>query len=319
MGNRRLKQGRDGTRGVSVIIPVFNRWNLAERALRSALAQTFPAFEVIMVDDGSTIPAPSSLTEDPDKRFSLVSLEENRGAAAARNFGVDRAKYSMIAFLDSDDAWSPGKLERQFHFMEYGPHPNDVSCTGYYYARKIGTGRSYIEVKDTTKTVSGRALLDGCYLSPGSTLMVRKTIFKEIGPMDQSLSRLEDWDWMMRASRRVNIKILPEPLCYVEQQGLPNYADVLTTVRSLWKLQRGLVREEFGLSGQLCFRASLFLEAAVACSRGNQPALAMMYVLLAILSNPSRVFRFFHSCLSRNRKNLTNIDDRGVHDICRTL
>ncbi len=96
---------------VSVIIPTYNRAHLVGRAIQSALQQVQAGDEIIVVDDGST-----DATEEAVKPFRdrvVYIRKENGGAGAARNRGIREATGSLVAFLDSDDEWIPGKLELQ--------------------------------------------------------------------------------------------------------------------------------------------------------------------------------------------------------------
>ncbi|SFD26858.1 glycosyltransferase family 2 protein [Tropicimonas isoalkanivorans] len=98
---------------VSVIIPLYNRAHLVGSAIETALAQTFRAIEVIVVDDGSTDDVETALAPfESDGRVRLVR-KENGGAASARNRGIEEARGRFVAFLDSDDGWHPEKLDVQ--------------------------------------------------------------------------------------------------------------------------------------------------------------------------------------------------------------
>ena len=96
---------------ISVIIPSYNRNKLLKRALDSVLAQTRPADEIIVVDDGSSDGTDIMLKQ----QFPLVNYlrTENRGVSAARNVGIQHARGDWIALLDSDDEWLPKKIEIQ--------------------------------------------------------------------------------------------------------------------------------------------------------------------------------------------------------------
>jgi len=99
---------------VSVIIPTYNRAHLVGRAIDSALAQTYPNVEIILVDDGST-DGTGDLIERRYAREPRVSYlrQENKGVTGARNAGLRMARGSYIALLDSDDIWKPWKIELQ--------------------------------------------------------------------------------------------------------------------------------------------------------------------------------------------------------------
>lgn len=96
---------------VSIVIPTYNRANYVSNAVRSALNQTWPHCEVIVVDDGSTDGTEEALQEFGDRvRYFKTA---NCGVAAARNRGIGESCGEWIAFLDSDDLWRPEKIERQ--------------------------------------------------------------------------------------------------------------------------------------------------------------------------------------------------------------
>ena len=99
---------------ISVVIPIFNRKDTIGRAIESCLAQTFGVFEIVLVDDCSTDDLEAALKPFADNdRVRLVRQDVNQGVSAARNRGVREAKGELIAFLDSDDAWHPAKIEAQ--------------------------------------------------------------------------------------------------------------------------------------------------------------------------------------------------------------
>ena len=104
---------------VSVIIPTYNRADFISECVQSVLAQTLPAREIIIVDDGSTDATYNILN---DLGFNSISTpktvlryiyQENQGVSSARNLGIKEAKSEYIALLDSDDLWLKGKLDRQ--------------------------------------------------------------------------------------------------------------------------------------------------------------------------------------------------------------
>src|SRR3954453_2392980 len=96
---------------VSVILPVHNRADVLGRATRSVLDQTLKAFELIVVDDGSTDESVKVAKSYADPRIKVIELGTNRGGNVARNEGIRAAKAPLIAFLDSDDAYLPDKLD----------------------------------------------------------------------------------------------------------------------------------------------------------------------------------------------------------------
>jgi glycosyltransferase involved in cell wall biosynthesis len=98
------------THKFSVIIPLYNKEREISRAVQSVLAQTIEAFELIVIDDGSTDTSAGKVREFNDTRIRLIT-QENLGVSAARNRGLREAASEMISFLDADDEWSREYLE----------------------------------------------------------------------------------------------------------------------------------------------------------------------------------------------------------------
>lgn len=112
--------------GISVIIPAFNREAYVAEAIESALGQTCPPEEIVVVDDGST-DRTAEIARSFEKRVRCIS-QENLGCGAARNAGLKEARGSFIAFLDSDDVWLERKLEIQLAYLRAHPEIDMVFC-----------------------------------------------------------------------------------------------------------------------------------------------------------------------------------------------
>ena len=104
---------------VSIITPCYNSEKYIEDCVNSVIAQSYNKWEMIIVDDCSSDASVEKimLLSDIDSRIRIIKLEENHGAAVARNIALEDANGSFIAFLDADDFWEPLKLERQINFM----------------------------------------------------------------------------------------------------------------------------------------------------------------------------------------------------------
>ena len=127
-------------KSISVVIPAYNAEDTIGRALDSVLAQTCPAEEILVVDDGS-----AGCLEQAVKKYGCsVQLirKENGGAASARNLGLEHAEGDLIAFLDADDYWEPTKLEH--HARLSGDHDClGLSC-GAFVEQEPGAARKVV-------------------------------------------------------------------------------------------------------------------------------------------------------------------------------
>lgn len=199
---------------VSVVIPAYNRQDTIGRAIASVRAQTWQDFEIVIVDDGSTDGTAAVAERFADARIRVIRHERNCGASAARNTGIAAARGDYIAFLDSDDEWLPQKLENQLDRLREQPAGTNVSCTGVVlHLIDRGIRRDYVlaECADWRRKITL-----GCDERPGTTLLARREVFEQVGPLDEALPRFEDWDWLLRyAAIGGQIVILPAPLANV--------------------------------------------------------------------------------------------------------
>jgi glycosyltransferase involved in cell wall biosynthesis len=192
---------------VSVIIPTCNRaWCLAE-AVESVLAQDFRDFELIAVDDGSADDTPQLLERYGDA--IRVLRRENRGVSAARNAGIAAARGGLIAFLDSDDLWLPGKLSRQVAFFTSQPEALICQTEELWVrnGRRVNPGRRHRKRGGLIFEPS----LELCLVSP-SAVMVRRGLFERVGLFDESLPACEDYDLWLRVSCRIPVHLIDTPL-----------------------------------------------------------------------------------------------------------
>lgn len=269
---------------VSVVIPAYNRAGTLSRSVMSVLAQTEGDFELIVVDDGSTdqTPALRSRLRDPRIRWKHHSL--NRGPAAARNTGVRAARGEWIAFLDSDDEWLPRKLEIQLnHVSEKVPKACGVCCG--LYLREEGYGKLKRIIPPSPSSWH-RHLLLGCNLGPGTTLMVARKAFDEIGFLDERFRRFEDWEWLLRFVKRFRLETVPEPLAIVHRERHTGAQVVEQAALRLVSLYCEEARG-YGVLFERKFRARRWLHLAwLYLAEGNIPQ-GFKYLIRAIWNDPT--------------------------------
>ncbi len=212
---------------VSVVIPTHDRKEILPRALDSVINQTFSDWELIVVDDGSTDDTDKMILRDyPAVRYCR---QENAGVSNARNSGVAMASGEWIAFLDSDDAWLPEKLDRQLSGLVVEPELR-LSHTDEIWIRN---GRRVNQPKEYAKSGGDiyRRCLPLCCICPSSVL-IRKDLFEEVGGFDEAFPACEDYDLWLRITAR-------EPVHYLEQALVRKYGgheDQLST--TVWGLDR---------------------------------------------------------------------------------
>ncbi len=201
---------------ISAVIPAYNAKAVVGRAIESVLAQSRPADEIIVVDDGST-----DATADTVRAFGekvIIIRRENGGASAARNAGIERASGDWIAFLDADDEWTPDRLGLQERFLTERPELKWV--TGNYYFQQGDQGR--VAAKETgdyavVQQAGGDLPFYDCFLAGllgwTGTLLVRRDLLLEAGGFSPGQARYNDIDmWFRCAFLSEQIGVIPEPL-----------------------------------------------------------------------------------------------------------
>jgi len=180
---------------ISVIIPTFNRASFLEGAINSILNQTYQKFEIIIVDDGST-----DNTKDILKKFPKIRYfyQKNSGVSVARNLGIKKSKYDYIAFLDSDDEWREEKLKLQVQFLKDNPKISIIHTNETW----LRNGKEIKKKRYQSKPFGFCFLenLDFCKIGT-STVLIKKSLLKEVGYFDENLKICEDYDLWLRISK----------------------------------------------------------------------------------------------------------------------
>ena len=204
---------------VSVIIPAFNVAPYVGRAIRSVLAQTVSDFEIVVVDDGSTDGTGKVVESIRDDRLKLIR-KTNGGCASARNAGLSRSQGEYAAFLDGDDRWLPGFLERHLTLLERLP---EVDLTFSLSAVVDEQDRTCGLMKPGGyNSFSFRDLIVENPVGNGSAAVIRRRAIELAGPFDESLPASSDCDMWLRIAdlRPGNFVRLPEVLtCYRRRDG----------------------------------------------------------------------------------------------------
>lgn len=184
---------------VSVIIPTYKNRGGLIASIDSAFSQTYKNLEILVVDDNNPDSAEREMTEnlmkkyENEKRLVYIKHEKNRNGAAARNTGIKASHGDYIAFLDDDDEWLPQKIEKQLKFITNKPSVSCVYCYAY-----LGDRKDYVT------PFRGNAIIPllknrTCMYTP--TLLFRRSVIEAIGGFDESFSRHQDYELLIRFFR----------------------------------------------------------------------------------------------------------------------
>ena len=200
----------------SVIMPLYNKAAYVEKAIRSVLEQTYPHYELIVVNDGSK----DNSAEIAEKLLDGVSNarlinQENAGVAVARNNGVAQAKGDYVCFLDADDWWDVSFLHEMQQFIKDYPEAG-IWGTNYWYVKKGMTRlmnqhipNGYIDFCKEHSTLA-QVLWTG-------SVCILKSIYNEMNGFKPFLKLGEDFDLWIRVTLKYKVAYLNKPLTYYNQ------------------------------------------------------------------------------------------------------
>ena len=211
---------------LSVVIPTRNRAHLVCDAIESAFAQRPGQVEVIVVDDGSTDDTADLLRRAYGSRIHLLSLPERSGAGAARNAGVRLATGELLAFLDDDDLWLPGKLDAELRALEGFSGAEAVVSDSLSFLEGRPAEQSFFAKNGLLAASHGQACLVGeCdWLWTNSmngvamcSITLRRSLYQRLGEplFAEDLFTCEDWELEMRVYHSSQVIVLPEVWAWV--------------------------------------------------------------------------------------------------------
>jgi glycosyltransferase involved in cell wall biosynthesis len=300
---------------VTAVIPTCGRPGLLPGAVRSALRQTWPKMEVVVVVDGPDAATEAQLVLIHDSRLRTVILERPSGGSDARNAGVRAARGEWIAFLDDDDEWLPKKIERQMRAAAAMPDWFPVvSC------RVIAQSPSASRVLPPRTYQSPEAVGDYLFCREGlrdpgglmqtSTLLAPRELLLAV-PFQTGLALHQDWDWTIRvaAHKGVGLRMLPQPLALWRVED--HRASVGRTPD--WRASLAWIRRIRPLISPRAFSSFIAVQCAwrvQASHAGLSPRLALLwlYVVKGRADFRSFLFFLFFGCVPTGmRKRLSSL------------
>lgn len=287
---------------VSTVVPALNAEGFIGRAIESALNQGIAGAEVIVVDDGSTDATCRIVEAYHSRGVRLVRHDCSSGAAAARNTGIAAARGEFVAFLDADDEWLPGKLQRQLSLLRSDPKMSFVSCRANLLDEGgRDSGDIYRGAAPAEGTHAWRTLLAyPCVATP--SVLARRTALQAAGGFNRWMRVAEDQDMWIRLALMGTVGHVPESLVRVystpgslskarfrEQAGyvLPMvFAYVERNRHRLTEPEiRAILGERFGKLGQLAYAGGEYAFGAAILMRamalGHQPLGHLLYMIKA--------------------------------------
>lgn len=208
---------------VSVIMATYNGEKTVRESIDSILAQTHQDLELIVVDDGSTDNTVAVVKAISDERLVLLQQQNSGSPASPRNSGIKRATGDFVAFCDQDDLWYPEKLERQLAVCEHVEHIGDIGVV-FSSADLIDDSGKIIDGNITKlagflpATEARKKMLEGDYIIACSA-MVPKRVFDEVGPLDEKLVGVDDYDLWLRITENYGVLAITEKLCAWRQSA----------------------------------------------------------------------------------------------------
>lgn len=221
---------------VSIITPCYNSELYIEDCVNSVIAQSYDKWEMIIVDDCSSDSSLEKimLFSDIDSRIRIIKLEDNHGAAEARNIALEDANGSFIAFLDADDFWAPLKLERQINFMK----KNNIAFSFTSYKITSQSGDITNNIVRAPKEISYNSYLKNTIIGCLTVIINRKITGSFKFPKIKSSHDMALWLEIMR--RGYNAYGLHTSYAFYRIVATSNTANKLHAATDVWRVYRDI-------------------------------------------------------------------------------
>lgn len=218
---------------VSIVMPAYNSAEFIKASVLSVLAQSFTDWELIIVDDASTdntVDVVEQLQQS-DSRIKLIRLEQNQGAAIARNTAITAATGRYIAFLDCDDLWLPDKLTRQLEAM--AQHQCALSYSAYHVINESG---ERLTTFVPPQQVSYGDLLRTCSIGCLTAMYDTQLLGKVTMPL---IRKRQDYGLWLKILKQTPVAFgITEPLAEYRQRENSISSNKLKAAQFQWKIYR---------------------------------------------------------------------------------
>ncbi len=194
---------------VSVIIPTYNRAEVLPRAIESVLEQTYGDFELIIVDDASTDDTKGVVSQFDDYRIQYYRFDENKGANAARNYGLNKSNGEYISFLDSDDSYKQKRLDKMVGKLE--DLSDEYGGVFHSYLREQNGNVVGSRVTDNT-TITLNDLKHGNIIGSFLAVLFKREVFGNVGKLDENMVAGQDYELYIRVAKKYKFFGIPDKL-----------------------------------------------------------------------------------------------------------
>jgi hypothetical protein len=275
------------TPSVSVIIPTYNRADFLAEAIDSVLAQSLPAGEVIVVDDGSTDNT-ADVAAGYGKRI-IYHRQENAERGAARNKGFQLSHGSLIAFLDSDDLWMPEKLECDVDLITRSP---GVGLVYSDYLVVDSKGRTLRQANPRPVNGGATAFLMSEGLVSIGTHLIRRECIKTAGGFreERELSGNEDWEFWVRLSMVTHFRHNPVRTAKIRTHDANTMSDAAAmrraSIAALACFREMVIRGELSPADYRRAKGHVELVSAINFCSAGEVGRAARFLVRAALTRP---------------------------------
>jgi glycosyltransferase involved in cell wall biosynthesis len=269
---------------VSIIIPTFKRTKFLKNAIRSALEQTYNDIEVIIVDNN-----PIESKEHKETKIIVNSFSDKRvkyylsnipgNGASARNLGVKKSSGKYIAFLDDDDTFLSNKIEKQIVTLKANVN-SEVCICGFARVKKDNKRVEY-NISNLNRVYIKSLAMD-IDLCAGSTMVMSRNVFLEVGGFDESFTRHQDIELLIRLLEKTGICSTNECLVDIMEHPLSNHPNKLEEIifnrnKFIVKFRNVIDHLDTQSRNEIYYHQNLYL--TIQCIKYFRPILALYYYL----------------------------------------
>jgi len=244
----------------SIITPTYNRAYCLWKAIQSIIQQTYPFFEIIVIDDCSTDDTEKMINEFHDPRIVYIKNKENYGASKCRNIGIKKAKYNYIAYLDSDNSWHSDFLETYVTSITKNKNKKVFYSKKNYRLHIVNDDKSITTLRDEDSNTENyfdlRRLFHRKIIIDTNALVHEKEIVRELSGWDENLDFWEDWELSLRIAEKHGNVFQPINRVLLNYEQTLDFTDKEKTVQR-WENAEKYIYEKYAnnpnLEGQKWF------------------------------------------------------------------